>query len=1255
MPGLFQRNAQFGNAPATPTAPGSTSTNGIWSKHRDDITFDQLQKIVMYAKSLQLEGAGMYLPNKMGASKISNDSELDEVQDPAVHPWGGLAATKDGILTLLDCFIYAKSLKTLQNVFDSARVRERERELLYPDACGGGGRGWISHGMSYGRGHGIRETCALHTARLSCDTLVDFWSALSDETRLSLLRMKEGDFMDRLMFRFESKRFCRDCRRNVIREFKELKELKRMRKEPRCTSWFCVADTAFQYEVSEDTIQADWHQSFTDTVGTYHHFEWAVGTGEGKSDILDFEDVGMNGKVQVNGLDLGGLSACFITLRAWKLDGRYTEFCVKAHALKGQQCVHRRLIVGDGFVTITKGESIRRFFEHAEEAEEEEDDDAMDKDGNELDSEGTRPQKHAKSPELAREFLLDAATVIFKEQTSTVIGLIIDYTVSKNKTPFHSWMHEIAEGSCLDNIVYIIHVTKLLEEEEKEKREEEERKERRRTKEREKKLRRKERLKGKEREREKKLVESKSLSEDSHSFLDDSPTSLHDESPNSVKSGDSVSEPGDIALLPGPNVTDEQTSIDNINMKNPKNDSLHHQCHVDGELGARDGNGSFVLEQSKSLRRKLRFGKDSLVDQASSWYDKHQSSISNESSSIQQDEPDSNGCTMSSSRGLNGLHRPSRERVVRSSARNCNMKYSDKFHCSNSRMRDRFDFQACSCIQQADYKGKDGYHICTVRSASEIKIANKTEATLDMPRSFYRSVKYNNGCFVSDSTVFSKGKHVGGTHGKDIFHTKQVWEPLNTRKKCSRSSSDPDFTLGTTVKVDPSEEARFDEDKNEHQQPCNVLEAIHFCSSDHSVSSGKAGTFRSYQLHENTRKDSNTSVSSAQNGKQKGFVPAAKLDCYSKNGAKEEVDSCPIMSTFPMNKTCDPVANSSSSDNCSSCLSEGDASTSTSSTQNAESSSTSDSEDASQQSDGRDTSTCDGNNFHKYLDETVDSNHRTNGCDSFTKTTACFAAESCTVPNFSRESSTKAVHNPENGRFGFTMAPSQQHMLSVHNQSIHVPLFPSPTMGYHNHGATSWSATPTNGLMPFSQPSQYVLHSPLGYSLQANQSSDFCMQYSALQPLSAPAFDANQHSLYRTANRVNSASSKEQYRNLDSCGFHQVNAVGELIGRNHPLEKSFPSRQVPSKPPSEGQHGSVENASRSHNDSRSFSLFHFGGPVDGVAAGFNPNSLSIEEETTGGFVSKLPAAQAHTCSKEETKIEEYSLFSARSGVSFSFF
>lgn len=82
--------------------------------------------------------------------------------------------------------------------------------------------------------------------------------------------------------------------------------------------------------------------------------------------------MGLCGNVQADGLALDNIVACYITLRAWKHDGRCTEISVKAHSLEGRLCVHRRLIVGDGYVTITKGESIRRFFEHAEETEEEE-------------------------------------------------------------------------------------------------------------------------------------------------------------------------------------------------------------------------------------------------------------------------------------------------------------------------------------------------------------------------------------------------------------------------------------------------------------------------------------------------------------------------------------------------------------------------------------------------------------------------------------------------------------------------------------------------------------------------------------------------------------------------------------------------------------------------------------------------------------------------------------------------------------------
>ena len=120
-------------------------------------------------------------------------------------------------------------------------------------------------------------------------------------------------------------------------------------------------------QISGDTVQVDWSHTFIDSHRTYHHFEWAIGSEKGKSDISEFQNVGLSGIVQVNGLDLRGLDACYVTLRAWKTDGDSTEFYVKAQTLKGQQCIHRRLLVGDGIVTITEGESIRDFFKHAEE------------------------------------------------------------------------------------------------------------------------------------------------------------------------------------------------------------------------------------------------------------------------------------------------------------------------------------------------------------------------------------------------------------------------------------------------------------------------------------------------------------------------------------------------------------------------------------------------------------------------------------------------------------------------------------------------------------------------------------------------------------------------------------------------------------------------------------------------------------------------------------------------------------------------
>lgn len=81
--------------------------------------------IVTHGKSLQHEGAGSQIPCS-GVGEILNDQMNggvcttpiceDEIQDPSVHPWGGLTTTGDEELTLLNCYLYSKSLEGLQNV-----------------------------------------------------------------------------------------------------------------------------------------------------------------------------------------------------------------------------------------------------------------------------------------------------------------------------------------------------------------------------------------------------------------------------------------------------------------------------------------------------------------------------------------------------------------------------------------------------------------------------------------------------------------------------------------------------------------------------------------------------------------------------------------------------------------------------------------------------------------------------------------------------------------------------------------------------------------------------------------------------------------------------------------------------------------------------------------------------------------------------------------------------------------------------------
>ncbi|XP_075474825.1 uncharacterized protein LOC142505640 [Primulina tabacum] len=1171
----------------------SGSDDGFWLKHRDDVSYNQLQKfwceltlqarqklmridkqtlfeharkkmycsrcngmllegflqIVMYGKSLKQVASGGQCCVKVTDNQ--NDDDLcidngccDDSLDPSVHPWGGLTTAKDGTLTLLSCYLCSKSFKGLQNVFDSACARERERELIYPDACGGSGRGWISQGVAgYGRVHGIRETCALHTARLSVETLADFWTALGEETQQSLLRMKEDDFVERLMYRFYRKRFCRDCRRNVIREFKELKELKRIRMEPRCTSWFCAADTAFQYEVSFDTVQADWHQTFLDSFGAFHHFEWAIGTGEGKSDILEFENVGLSGKVQVTGLDLSGLNACYITLRAWKKDGRCNELCVKAHALCGHQCVHCRLVVGDGFVTMKRGESIRRFFEHAEEAEEDEDDDSEDKDGNELDSDCSRPQKHAKSPELAREFLLDAATVIFKEQVEKAFR---EGTARQNAHGIFvclalKLLEERVHVACKE-IITLEKQMKLLEEEEMEKREEEERKERRKIKEKEKKLRRKERLRSKEKWENNFGTESSidSLTPDISEEL----MQCVDEEAD-VCSSDLVCETPVSPL--SPDTRDNLLFTDYIysNMVKHSENSVTEE-----EFGKRrDWNSCLLADRVKYTRRKLRFRKDSQPELGLKWSDRKNGSSVSESGAIMSGFVSKNHADVfDSARSISGFNRPES-------------------------------------------------HV--IKVTQEPKYGIKSVSPSDLSKPYHRSNKYPQQESIPEIYGRHKSKFI--SRHLNPPNIKKVWEPLNSRKKCIQGNSDSDVTLRSTPKIEAPESSRAS----------GSDEGIFIPVQNNHVYNDVRGSTGS--IAENCRETENV------------FHAIKKpLQC-SKEAVAEDPKIRP-MTGSPHGTPESSVISSSNSDNYS-CVSEGDSSTSSSNPQNPETISISDSKEVSQNLDGRESACCFKNEEFAACRSVVIDHSTERGED--TKIQGPDSRRTISLGNFPSEATTY-----DNRRLNVSLG-------AAHPPNVlpHYAFFHAPPVNCYQPSSLNWPAGSTNGLMSLPHTNHYLFPNTFDYGLNGNAG---LMQYGTLQHLPPPLLSPTHIPVFHPVAQVKSVSPKTHTK------VSNLNEQKELLQN---MESMAETDRNPAKPPM------VVDATQNKKsnkvvvgDNQGFSLFHFGGPV-ALSTGFNVDTASLREGTTWDSSAKCPDGDSFFNKKDA--IEEYNLFAASNGIKFS--
>ncbi|KAG7574561.1 hypothetical protein ISN44_As09g027390 [Arabidopsis suecica] len=1234
MPGLTHMNEHY-------------SSPGFWSEDEDGVTYDQLeefwselspkarQELLRIDKQALFEQArknmccsrclGLLLEgfvqivstgraayekrfpcNKSGASKdqingksVGTRKCTVAYQSPSIHRWGGLTTTRDGCLTLLDCFLNAKTFKGLQTVFESARARERERELLYPDACGGGGRVWLSQGIAgFGKGHGTRETCALHTTRLSCDTLVDFWSALEEQSRQSLLRMKEEDFVERLTYRFDCKKFCRDCRRNVIREFKELKELKRMQREPRCTDWFCVADTAFQYEVDIDSVRADWSQYFTENAG-YHQFEWAIGTGEGESDIRDFKYVGNDRSAQVNGLDLRGLHECYITLRAFKKNGRSSEISVKAHALRGQQCVHSRLVVGDGFVSIKRGECIRMFFEHAEEAEEEEDEVMIDKDGNELDGECLRPQKHAKSPELAREFLLDAATVIFKEQVEKAFR---DGTARQNAHSIFvclsSKLLEQRVHIACKEIVTLEKQNKLLEEEEKEKREEEERKERKRIKEREKKLRRKERLKEKEREKEQKnpKFSDKAILPNMSREEECSPN-LDEENNNTIRCEESGIENGNVDLS-SPGSPDDQDEECLDGCASPRAET--HSCDsTDREIiDHEDENSCFTNENQRPAHQTARLWKEAQTDHALRWSEKRR--FTENASSVSSTEAGyCNDRLEMPSRHFNGSDKNLRVKASKTGGSPDSIRSHEEFQCSDDRTGERYDHHSCSCKPINGYRENVESNLSATRGMREPKSVFKSESDLDVSK-LNRANRYNQSGYRRE--IRSKMYNSRNACKMDPVNARKVLDSVELKHPRNSSNSNVSSLTCSTYKAEEIEVV-----SPTLKSACTLS----LCKATDKLGNGN--------LNNSTEVDKKMEV----------HITLKNDYLYSKD---------PMMSR------------TSSSDNCSSCPSEGDSNTASSNNGNIESSSLSDSEDASQQSEGRenlvdtrnDMPDCHEKMVEKVTEMSMDerdvlriknmSNLPADNGESKLSGTPFM------VPSQNMENMVPGVNTGS-----YLSQPQNMMFPQMLNQSIPLPVFQTPsTMGYYHQAPVSWSSAPANGLMQFPHPNHYVYTGPLGYSL--NGESPLCVQYGTpLSHSAAPFFNSGAVPVFHPYAETTTMNTVDQAQALE------------------PLEHSFlkeaNERKLNEMPPME----TPRRGGLQHDSDENFSLFHFGGPV-ALSTGSKSNPARSKDGTLGDF--SLQFSGDHVFSdptgnskkeKENTVGEEYNLFATSNSLRFSIF
>lgn len=777
---------------------------------------------------------------------------------------------------------------------------------------------------------------------------------------------------------------------------------------------------------------------------------------------------------------------------------------------------------------------------------------------------------------------------------------------------------------------------KLLEEEEKEKREEEERKERRRTKEREKKLRRKERLKEKEKDKEQKCSESNQIPVCPDASKEDSSRSVDEVPNNYVSCQDSVSEGDNIIFRPG--CPDIQEEFSNGYVSSRMQDQSYDS--PDGEVTyVKDWSGSFTVEQSNFSRRRLKFRKEVQLDPSLKWSDRRRYAAAECGAVANRSEPRYCGDYFEiPSRSVNGSSRQLRMNAPKSNGRHCGPKFNDKF--SSNRVSDRYDLHSCSCNQNNEYRARVDPHVSTIRVSRETKSVSKSESALDMSKQFYRGNKYNQIEYLRDGCGRPKNKVISGNNppGKEVLHSKKVWEPMESQKKYPRSNSDSDITLtSTTFKVEGAERDN------------NLLK-----SSGDMCFHENSGDSADIDQEDNNSKESGNSSNETDEACENGLNVREKGLCNSADSASEEIGLCPISFAVNSDKsapngTSDPVVSSTfSSDNFSSCLSEGDSNTASSSHGNLESSSITDSEDASQQSEGREVSAQNG--FSECHEVRIEKNQNSNGGEVMgSRASIGLSLDGAGSITLERPP-TRISQNFDNGLSAVGLGVQHQRMLPpMHNQNIHFPVFQAPsTMGYYHQNPVSWPAAHANGLMPFSHPNHYLYAGPLGYGVNGN--SRICMQYGHLQPVATPLFNPTPVPVYQPIAKASGINAEVQTQ-ISKPG------AGQEASSEANTEKAVPAGPHPKEAPRNEEVGQVDNPATLHVGNTGFSLFHFGGPV-ALSTGCKSNVMPRKEGMVGDFSQEYPTDHVesdHASNKKESTMEEYNLFAASNGIQFSFF